>query len=131
MSAGMAEVIAAHKEIENLVGYTWGCRCGWRAGLNDDHPVHMAEELAKAGYGLLPDVAPEYGAQMMTHGGLSGMPFGHGPVRNPNWWNKSTHMRLVGPWQELEPPPDPLAAALADPEGHALVKAIRDRKAGA
>lgn len=26
---------------------------------------------------------------------------------------------------------DPLAAALADPEGHALVKAIHDRKAGA
>ena len=148
----MAEVIAAHVlwmsgETETVwqpAEESAQCSCGheydtWvhTAGGDEspdwdkEHATHLAEELAKAGYGLLPDVAPEYGAQMMTHGGRAGQPIGHGPVRSPNWWNKSTHMRLVGPWQELEPLPNPLAAALADPEGHALVKAIHDRKAEA
>ena len=141
MSAGMAGVIAAHSlssSSETEHARQWMCQCGqFNAVLGfgeeepEAHATHVAEELAKAGYGLLPDVAPEYGAPLKVHGSLTADPFGHGRVRDPHWWEKSTHMRLVGPWQELEPPPAPLAAALADPEGHALVKAIHDRKAEA
>lgn len=47
----MVEVITAHKEIENLDYYTYGCSCGWRAGLVDEHFTHLADELTKAGYG--------------------------------------------------------------------------------
>lgn len=96
MSAGMAGVIAAHgyshAEIEDHSEYGFTdvavCICGTRLYLgmtgepnerDDLHAAHVAEELTKAGYGLV----------------------------------------------------DPLAAALADPEGHALVKAIRERKADA
>lgn len=56
MSEGMAGVIAAHKEIENLDYYTYGCRCGWKAQPADEHPDHLAEELAKAGYGNAQEV---------------------------------------------------------------------------
>lgn len=92
----MADIIAAHQPMEPDIedhpvqGYTdvAVCDCGVRLYLgmlgepNDRdglHAARVAEELAKAGYGLV----------------------------------------------------DPIAAALADPEGHALVKAIHDRKAGA
>lgn len=51
----MAEVITAHKEIENLDGYTWGCSCGWRAGLVDEHSTHLASELTKAEFGSVRD----------------------------------------------------------------------------
>lgn len=65
MSAGMAEVIAAHNGYdthwEDRGGwqnwYTVCDGCDWRQDLKDapatDHATHVAEELAKAGYGKL------------------------------------------------------------------------------
>ena len=91
MSAGMAEVIAAHSAMEPEIedhpvhGYTdvAVCGCGVRLYLgmlgepndrDDLHAEHVAEELTKAGYGLVPDVAPEYGARVMLVNGLSDEP---------------------------------------------------------
>lgn len=118
MTAGMAAVIAAHSGYETLTrigGYTVDCcGCDWitfsesRPNGGEAHAAHVAEKLAKAGYSLVPDVAPEYGAPIMGHGGLTAEPFGHGPIRDPKWWEKSTHVRMVGPWRELEPLPDAL-----------------------
>lgn len=113
----MAGVIAAHKEIENLDYYTYGCRCGWKAQPAEDHPDHLAEELTKAGYGLVPDVSHEYGAPFMGHDGLTDEPSGHGPIRDPHWWQKSTHVRLVGPWRKLEPLPAPTAEEVSRAAG--------------
>ena len=135
MSTGMAGIIAAHQ-----VRYLWPgegdepmtCECGhWRGDVVELHAAHVAEELTKAGYGILPDVAPEYGARVMQLNGLSTEPQPQGPNPNPSWFSKSTHVRLVGPWQELTTLPDPLAAATNDQEGRALVQAIHDRKAEA
>ena len=73
MSAGMAEVIAAHTLLEGReAGSPWmrlkesaWCSCGhdhgsWIDGTDADHPdwenthaAHVAEELTKAGYGLV------------------------------------------------------------------------------
>jgi peptidoglycan/xylan/chitin deacetylase (PgdA/CDA1 family) len=127
----MADIIAAHPEQRYTIhkdgGWWIGCEgCDWQEAIGSPsietnsarrHHAHVAEELTKAGYGLLPDLAPEYGARTMLFNGLSEEPEPHGPNPNPSWFNKSTHVRLVGPWQELEPLADPLAAALADPEG--------------
>lgn len=143
MSAGMADVIAAHPGhrygIYTTGGWWIGCDgCDWHEAIGPSpietdsvrrHHAHVAEELTKAGYGLLPDVAPEYGARTMLVNGMSEAPEPHGQNPNPSWFTMSTHVRLVGPWQELQSLPDPLAAALNDPEGHALVQAIHDRKA--
>ena len=64
--SGMAEVIAAHS---GYMCWTVGPKefvacaspvCDWESEADDPasaHYVHVAEELAKAGYGLLPDGA--------------------------------------------------------------------------
>ena len=114
MSAGMADIIAAHNTLawdhstgkaqcgdcDTVVGELQGSIEKQEAGLS----IHVAEELAKAGYGIIPNVAPEYGAPFRGHDGPSDEPIGHGPVRDPHWWEKSTHVRLVGPWVELKEP---------------------------
>ena len=61
MSAGMAEVLATHwaQEVPSKEGRMFAllCQadgCGWGGEfLYTDHAAHVAEELAKAGYGKL------------------------------------------------------------------------------
>lgn len=55
MSAGMAGVIETHRYSFNRMG----CVCGgWdQAESAPSHAAHVAEELAKAGYGLLDPLA--------------------------------------------------------------------------
>lgn len=120
----MAEIITAHiptttsstfNRPESGSGRT--CRCGLIVDVphsemadsdSDVQPyldrklaAHLADELAKAGYGLLPNTMREYGAPLMGINGLSGPPVGHGYIRDPNFLTRSTHHRLVTPWQEL------------------------------
>lgn len=135
MSAGMAGIVATHQPRYLMPGDgmdSMQCECGkWRGDVVELHASHVAEELTKAGYGLVPDVTPEYGAQVMQLNGLSVEPHPQGPNPNPYWFSKSTHVRLVGPWKEIAALPDPLAAAMNDEKGRALVQAIHDRKAEA
>ena len=100
ITKGMADIIAAHRYSLNRMG----CVCGgWdRAEGAPSHSDHVAEELTQAGYGSLQDFQPEYGAREMHFGGLSKEPRGHGPVRDPRWMDKSTHVRMIGPWVELK-----------------------------
>lgn len=66
MTAGMAEVIAAHNGYDTYSSEdgwdtkTWSTTCDgcdWQQELRDapatDHAAHVAEELANAGYGKL------------------------------------------------------------------------------
>lgn len=59
MSAGMAEVIAAHwlADANDNIGWPgWTCGCdeyGTATEYVAAHATHVAEELAKAGYGKL------------------------------------------------------------------------------
>ena len=102
-AAGMAEVIAAHEY--DFIGLA--CRCEAACGADEDalsYAAHVADELTKAGYGSLQDFQPEYGAREMHFGGLSKEPHSHGPVRDPRWMDKSTHVRMIGPWVELVEP---------------------------
>lgn len=109
----MADVIAAHQVTES--GLTedcdvyWLCSCGRRWVTADtqvrdqiySHANHLADELTKAGFGLLPNAMHEYGAPLRGLNGPSGPPVEHGYIRDPNFLTKSTHHRLVTPWQEL------------------------------
>lgn len=119
MSAGMADVIVAHPGHEiRLDDRLWVqvCfGCPWRYRYSDGsgleaHATHVAEELAKAGYG---NVCAEPEAEDYDFGGPD-------PATVPGSFVRA-----------FTPTPDPLAAALADPEGIDLVKAIHDRKAKA
>ena len=118
----MADVIAAHTPIgfyeapedEPDTAY---CQCGAEVealgAASELYAAHVAEELAKAGYGIVPNVAPEYGARVMQVTGWSSEPHPQGPSPSPHWFNKSTHVRLVGPWQEIKELPDALRGAAA------------------
>ena len=67
MTAGMADIIAAHNGYDShwedrfgsQVWYTVCDGCDWQQDLQDapatDHAAHVADELAKASYGRLPD----------------------------------------------------------------------------
>ena len=114
MSAGMAEVIAEHSVTDS--GLTedrdvyWRCYCGtlYVTALTQvrehiyEHAAHVAEELAKAGYGDVP-AALLAAADEMPIETLAG-------ADNASVWLRHR-------------------AHSQDPEGHALVKAIHDRKA--
>lgn len=181
MSAGMAEVIAAHQ-----ARYLWPgegdepmeCECGhWRGDVAEIHAAHVAEELAKAGYGNVHEAKAEAltdAADWLANGEAAGIIAYDGPsnrgevtdaydaaLEDPeNWLRERAEAALtvdpadlyreardcmaeawaegraaspdtLNPYEDWPSTPDPLAAALADPEGHALVKAIHDRKAGA
>lgn len=72
MSAGMAEVIAAHREHEVKLdhdSYLTVCTgCHWRKRHGADsrheaHSAHVAEELAKAGYGNVREAKREAWAE--------------------------------------------------------------------
>lgn len=137
MSAGMAGVIAAHQGYETLTrigGYTVDCLgCDWRTFSalmpNEDllHAAHVAEELAKAGYGnvqeakakALREAAKDLASiAYVVPGGAGRAEYESRLAVRRGDTDKWLHARAD------------LIDALADPEGHALVKAIRDRKAG-
>ena len=111
MSAGMAETIAAHPGHEiRLDDQLWVqvCfGCPWRYRYSDGsgleaHAAHVAEELAKAGYG---------NAQEALLAAADAMPIEtlEGADKASVWLRQRAHF--------------------LDPEGHALVQAIHDRKA--
>lgn len=142
MTAGMADVIAAHAGYDThwedrdgvQVWYTVCDGCDWRHDVvgrdapADTHAAHVAEELGKAGYGdvreakrdALLEEAEVFGAGAWNDAYIIG------DVRD----DADAAVATVAWLREraAEYAPDPLAAALADPEGHALVKAIHDRK---
>lgn len=117
----MAAVLAEHEltaawlSVDAPSGFICMCGAHHEETYPTFHPraayaAHVADELTKAGYGIVPNVAPEYGARVMQFTGWSSEPHPQGPTPNPFWLNKSTHVRLVGPWQEIKELPDALKA---------------------
>ena len=113
MSAGMADIIAAHPGHEiRLDDQLWVqvCfGCPWRYRYSDGsgieaHAAHAAEELAKAGYGNVQE-ALVAAADAMPIGTLEGAD------KASVWLRQRAHTN--------------------DPEGRALVQAIHNRKAQA
>lgn len=149
MSAGMAGIIAAHwvKELPSTqLLFELQCQgpdCSWGGKfLYTDHAAHVAEELTRARYGEPRTVTTAEELDALPVGSVVIDAFGAACVLiNKSMylgWRRCTpavaggeHRR--GPYLPAtvlyEPAPDPLAAALNDPEGHALVQAIHDRKA--
>lgn len=118
MTAGMADVITAHQAVwECMGGYeddrAWlECSCrdsikndidNWTGDTETEHAAHVAEELAKAGYGNAQEVLLSAADEMPieTLGGAD---------KASLWLRQRAHS--------------------LDSEGRALVQAIHDRKAG-
>ena len=188
MSAGMAEVIAAHSHVGVDPASTqsepirWACyQCeavesqpGPRMTKAEWHGQHVAEELAKAGYGNVQEAKAEAltdAADWLINGEAAGIIAYDGPsnrgevmaaydaaLEDPEGWlreraeaalavdpadlyreerdgmaeawaeGRAASPNTLNPYEDWPSTLDPLAAALADPEGHTLVKAIHDRK---
>ena len=188
----MAKVIAAHSHVGvdpeswNLGAQARWCCHGCGALENNPHPdttkpiwhgIHLAEELAKAGYGNVQEAKAEAftdAADWLVNGEAVGIIAYDGPsnrsevtasydaaLEDPeNWLRERAEAELtvdpadlyreerdgmaeawaegraaspntLNPYEDWPSTLDPLAAALAGPEGHALVKAIHDQKAEA
>ena len=115
MSAGMAEVIAAHQ-----ARYLWPgegdepmeCECGhWRGDVVEVHAAHVAEELTKAGCGNVQEALLTAADEMEQE-------------RSTWCLDESGHHWIARTLNDLR-----RRAHANDPEGHALVQAIHDRKA--
>ena len=135
MSAGMAGVIAAHSMYDvdgDGMMRCWLNDCGWRHS-RDGNPfelraAHVAEELVKAGYGNVQEAKAK--ALREAAKDLASIayvvPGGAGRAE----YESRLAVRRGDTDKWLQARAD-LIDALADPEGHALVKAIHDRKAEA
>lgn len=104
MSAGMAGVIAAHSIAGMSAGTHLACRCNKTWVPFPEYHAHLAQELTKAGYGNVPATLLAAADEMPTET-LAGAD------KASVWLRHRAHS--------------------LDPEGHALVKAIHDRKAEA
>lgn len=124
----MADIIAAHREHEVKLdhdSYLAVCTgCNWRRrhggeSRHESHAAHVAEELAKAGYGNVQEALLAAAKALFAHAVSNGA--------------GNTAPEII---RVCEPA---AAAAIAaadqvdpyrDPEGRALVQAIHQRKAG-
>lgn len=185
MSAGMADIIAAHQPRFECYDdeRDWiecSCRMSdndvqWRGDTDAEHAAHVAEELTNAGYGNVQEAKAEAltdAADWLSNGEIAGIIAYDGPsnrgevvaaydaaLEDPEGWlreradaalavdpvalhreaqdgmaeawreGRAAGPDALNPYEDWPSLPDPLAAALNDPEGHALVQAIHDRKA--
>ena len=135
MSAGMADIIAAHPGHEiRLDDQLWVqvCfGCPWRYRYSDGsgleaHAAHVAEELAKAGYGNVQEAKAEALTEAADE--LARLPYAA-----PGAPGRAEYERILAvrrgesdKWLRARAA---ILTAEADPEGRALVQAIHDRKA--
>ena len=131
MSAGMADVIAAHQPRYLMPGDgedSMECECGaWRGDVVEDHAAHVAEELAKAGYGNVQEAKAT--ALNLAADELARLPYVAPGAAGRGEYLRTLAVRRGDTDKWLRARAN-LATALNDPEGHALVQAIHDRKAG-
>ena len=133
----MADIIAAHwvydrgtfKEGETY----WNCRCGelqyvktGPTGIDADHAAHVAEELAKAGYGNVQEAK----AKALTEAAdeLARLPYAAPGAPGRAEYERGLAVRRGESDRWLRARATILTAE-ADPEGRALVQAIHNRKA--
>lgn len=101
MSAGMAGIIRVHGVYGFSAGTHTACSCNRRWVLNSEYRAHVAEELAKAGYGLVQETLLAAADEMPIETLL-------GADKASVWLRQRAHS--------------------LDPAGHALVQAIHQRK---
>ena len=122
MSAEMAEVIAAHQP---LYAGTEVLDCTCHQG--EWEPAHVAGELAKAGYGNVPEAKAK--ALRGAASDLAKLAYVVPGAAGREEYESRLAVRRGDTDKWLHSRAD-MIDALNDPEGHALVQAIHDRKAG-